>query len=107
MRLKLKIHILFCGDKSWTFVHSSVKFCVVKDTGHRTYLQVTFESSIDEAFKLNDPANFYVILGQTLNQCVQNSVILSNVVSFSLLFLKNEGEDYEVTILCMSVCPPL
>jgi hypothetical protein len=79
--LKVKIHILLCEDKSWTTALKTNHVWHSKSS--RTYLQVVFEP-LFYLMKLLNMAMvqiFAVKLGQTPNHCVQNSVILCNILA--------------------------
>jgi hypothetical protein len=56
-RLKVKIHILFYGDNSWTVAVNLMRFGIVEDHGH-TYKFYFIHILFEKTFKYGDGAKF-------------------------------------------------
>jgi hypothetical protein len=69
-QLKVKIHILFYGDNSWTVALSQKKFGTIEDHDKPTRF-IWFIILFDRAFKYADGENFGVMWGQMLNHSVE------------------------------------
>jgi hypothetical protein len=77
-RLKIKIHILFYGDNSWTVTLRPMKFRAVKDISTSSIWIIVFFHK--RLLNMAMVRNFEIMLRQTLNHSVWNSVILCNVM---------------------------
>jgi hypothetical protein len=78
-RLKFKINILFYGDNSRAVALGQIKFCIEKFHGHPYNFWVV--SFLKKLVNVTMVRNFEVMLVQTLNHCMFNSLTLYNVIS--------------------------
>jgi hypothetical protein len=82
---KLRIHILFNGDKSWTVAHRQIKFGTAKDDRH-SFTWVLLESlfHLTKILNMAMVKNNDVILGQTQPLWVE----FCNFVQCNILLIK-------------------
>jgi hypothetical protein len=61
-RFKVKVHILFCGNNSWTVAVSQMKYGIAEDHGH-TYKFYFIHYFFNKLLNMTMVRNFEVMLG--------------------------------------------